>query len=180
MIENREILIGATGGIAVYKTAYLTSHLIQAGAHVSVVMTESATRLVAPRTFEALTGRPVRISLWDSDRPIPHVDLSQKAELFCVVPATANFIGKAANGIADDLLSTIYLAFEGPVLIAPAMNTAMWNHPAVVRNVKRLIEDGVQIIGPESGFLSCGRSGIGRMSSPDDIFNAIDGYFHTA
>lgn len=179
MLENREILIGITGGIAAFKTAVLTSRLIQSGAGVSVVMTESATRLVAARTFEALTGRPVRISLWDSDRALPHIDLSQKADLLCVVPTTANFMGKAANGIADDLLSTIYLAFDGPVFMAPAMNSAMWNHPAVQRNVRQLVEDGVSMIGPETGFLSCGRSGIGRMSSPDAIFNAIVEHFHT-
>jgi len=174
-MNGRELVIGVTGGIAAYKTAALASRLVQAGAGVSVVMTDSATRLVAPATFFALTGRAVRTSVFDApDQPHgAHIGLAEKGELMCVAPATANFLAKAANGIADDLLSTLYLAFPGPVLVVPAMNTVMWNKAAVQRNVQRLREDGVQFIGPEEGWLSCRTKGVGRMAEPSAIFEAI-------
>lgn len=172
-LKGHEILLGVTGGIAAYKSAFLASQLVQAGAGVSVVMTDSATQLIAPKTFEALTGRAVRVSMWESDLIHPHIDLSRRAELLCIAPATANIIGKAAGGIADDLLSTIILAFEGPVLMAPAMNSTMWNNPAVRRNCRLLVEDGIILIGPESGRLSCGECGAGRMVDPSSIFLEI-------
>ncbi len=139
-MNGRELIIGVTGGIAAYKTAALVSRLVQAGAGVSVVMTEAATRFVGPTTFAALTGRPVGTSVFDQPE-VPlgaHIQLAEKADLLCVAPATANFLAKAAHGIADDLLSTLYLSFAGPVLVAPAMNTVMWNKPSVQRNVQQL------------------------------------------
>jgi phosphopantothenoylcysteine decarboxylase len=171
-VKNRELLIGVTGGIAAFKTAALVSRLVQAGAGVSVIMTRSAMKLVTPQTFEALTGRPVRSRIFDNGAH-PHIELAQKAELLCIAPATANILAKAACGLADDLLSTVLLAFDGPVLMAPAMNTMMWQKPAVKRNIAQLKADGVIMIDPESGYLSCGAVGAGRMAEPDIIFQAI-------
>ncbi len=172
-MQNREILIGVTGGIAAYKTASLVSRLVQAGAGVTVVMTESATQLVAPRTFQSLTGRPVRVEMFDAPEPFPHLDPARKADIFCVAPATANILAKAACGLADDLLATLLLAFDGPVLFAPAMNVTMWQRPAVQRNVKQLLTDGHFLVGPESGHLACGESGAGRMADVDAIYEKI-------
>jgi phosphopantothenoylcysteine decarboxylase len=171
-MNGREILLGVTGGIAAYKAAALTSKLVQAGAKVRVIMTHAATQLVGPKTFEALSGRPVLLDLWQDDGH-PHLEPADNAELLCVAPATANFLAKAACGLADDLLSTLYLAFDGPVIVAPAMNTRMWQKPAVQRNVAQLRADGVILIGPEDGFLSCRHRGPGRMSEPDAIFQLI-------
>jgi phosphopantothenoylcysteine decarboxylase len=171
-MKGRELLIGVTGGIAAYKTAALVSQLVQAGAGVSVVMTRSATRLVGPKTFEALSGRPVGVRVFGGGVH-PHIEAAVRAELLCVAPATANILAKAAWGLADDLLSTILLAFDGPVLMAPAMNTTMWQKAAVQRNVAQLRADGVQLIDPEEGRLSCGMYGPGRMAEPETIFRAI-------
>jgi phosphopantothenoylcysteine decarboxylase len=171
-MKGREILIGVTGGIAAYKTAVLVSRLVQAGAGVSVVMTRSATRLVGPQTFAALTGRPVRTRVFGRGAH-PHIETAVKADLLCIAPATANILAKAACGLADDLLSTIYLAFNGPVIMAPAMNCVMWDKPAVQRNIEQLRGDGVMLVGPEEGYLSCGMQGMGRMSAPEKIFEAI-------
>ncbi|TVS15297.1 MAG: phosphopantothenoylcysteine decarboxylase [Planctomycetaceae bacterium] len=175
-MNGHELLIGVTGGIAAYKTAAMVSRLVQAGAGVTVVMTEAATRFVGATTFEALTGRTVCNSLFDHpEYPLGgHVSLADKADVMCVAPATANFLAKAAHGIADDLLSTLYLAFPGPVVIAPAMNTVMWNQPAVRRNVQQLRDDGVHFIDPQDGWLSCRASGPGRMADPQQILDAID------
>lgn len=175
-MNGHELLIGVTGGIAAYKTAAMVSRLVQAGAGVTVVMTEAATRFVGATTFEALTGRTVCTSLFDHpEYPLGgHVSLADKADVMCVAPATANFLAKAAHGIADDLLSTLYLAFPGPVVIAPAMNTVMWNQPAVRRNVQQLRDDGVHFIDPQDGWLSCRASGPGRMADPQQILDAID------
>src|SRR5262245_47929285 len=132
-----EILVGVTGGIAAYKTAALVSDLVQSGIGVTVVMTRSAAKFVGPATFRALTGRPVATRAFeDDDHPLgPHIELARQAQLLCVAPATANFLAKAAHGIADDLLSTMLLSFTGPVLMVPAMNKEMWSKPAVQRNV---------------------------------------------
>ncbi len=175
-MNGYELLIGVTGGIAAYKTAAMVSRLVQAGAGVTVVMTEAATRFVGATTFEALTGRTVCTSLFDHpEYPLGgHVSLADKAAVMCVAPATANFLAKAAQGIADDLLSTLYLAFPGPIVIAPAMNTVMWNQPAVRRNVQQLRDDGVHFIDPQDGWLSCRASGPGRMADPQQILEAID------
>ena len=171
-MKNREVLIGVTGGIAAFKTAALVSQLVQAGAGVSVVMTRSATRLIGPKTFEALTGRPVRTAVFGRGGH-PHIELARKAEVLCVAPATANILAKAAWGLADDLLSTVLLAFDGPVIFAPAMNCEMWRKPAVQRNVVQLRADHVVFVDPEQGYLSCGEVGAGRMASPDRIFQVI-------
>jgi phosphopantothenoylcysteine decarboxylase/phosphopantothenate--cysteine ligase len=173
-MKGREILIGVTGGIAVYKTAALVSQLVQAGAGVSVVMTESAQKFVGPVTFAALTGRPVANNMFDDRQSLgTHIELAEAAHLMCVAPATANFLAKAAHGIADDLLTTLYLAFAGPVLLAPAMNTVMWEKAATQRNLRQLQDDGVNTVGPDEGWLSCRKTGVGRMASPDAIFQAI-------
>lgn len=169
----QHILIGVTGGIAAYKTVTLVSRLKQNGYDVSIIMTDSATQLVCPKTFEALSRRPVHTELFASEKIHAHIELSRKADILCVAPASANFMAKAATGIADNLLSTVYLSFVGPVLFAPAMNTMMWEKPAVQRNVRQLIKDGVHFIGPESGSLSCGEVGTGRMSEPDEIFKRL-------
>ena len=172
-LEGREVLLGVCGGIAAYKAANLASLLVKEGARVTVVMTENATKLVGPKTFEALTRRPVALTAWDHNFVHPHIELARQADVFCVAPATANIMAKAAAGLADDLMSTTILAFQGKLLMAPAMNAVMWEKPATQRNVRQLVEDGVTMIGPEQGRLSCGESGVGRMSSPEKIFEAI-------
>lgn len=174
-MQDRELVIGVTGGIAAYKTAALVSLLVQAGARVSVVMTSSSERFVGAATFAALTGRPVGRAMFDeAAHPLgAHIDLAARAELVCVAPATADLLAKAAHGLADDLLSTLLLAFDGPVLLAPAMNNQMWEKPAVQRNVKQLREDGYGIIDPEEGWLSCRQRGPGRMAAPERIFESI-------
>jgi phosphopantothenoylcysteine decarboxylase/phosphopantothenate--cysteine ligase len=171
-MKDRELVLGVTGGIAAYKTAALVSQLVQAGAGVTVVMTESATRLVGPKTFEALTGRPVRLETFGLGAH-PHIELAEAAELLCVAPATANLLAKAAHGLADDLLSTLLLAFHGPMILAPAMNSHMWEKPAVQRNVAQLRADGFLFVDPEEGYLSCRTVGPGRMASPEKIFQRI-------
>ena len=171
-MDGRELLLGVSGGIAAYKAAALTSRLVQAGARLTVVMTHSATQLVAPKTFEALSGRPVLTELF-GPIPHPHIELAQQAELMCVAPATANILAKAACGLADDLLSTLLLSFEGPLIMAPAMNCRMWAKPAVQRNVAQLRADGVLFVDPAEGYLSCGEQGPGRMAEPETIFEAI-------
>lgn len=175
-LAGRELLLGVTGGIAAYKTAALASQLAQAGASLSVVMTASAHEFIGAATLEALTGRPVYEAMFrDAAHPLgPHIELARRGELLCVAPATANFLAKAAHGLADDLLSTLVLSFTGPLLLAPAMNTEMWNKPAVQRNVQRLRDDGATIIDPGEGWLSCRTKGAGRMAEPDIIRRAIE------
>jgi phosphopantothenoylcysteine decarboxylase len=170
-----EILIGVTGGIAAYKTAALVSDLVQSGVGVTVVMTRSAEKFIGRATFAALTGRPVATRSFEShEHPLgAHIQLARQAELLCVAPATANFLAKAAHGIADDLLSTLLLSFTGKVLMAPAMNKEMWAKPVVQRNVAQLVEDGVQMIGPGDGWQSCRERGLGRMSEAAEIAAAI-------
>jgi phosphopantothenoylcysteine synthetase/decarboxylase len=171
-MNGRQLLIGVSGGIAAYKTAALVSRLVKAGAAVSVVMTRAATRLVAPQTFEALSGRRVRTRMFGRGGH-PHIELAESAELLCVAPATANLLAKAAVGLADDLLSTTLLSFAGPVIMAPSMNSRMWEKPTVKRNLEQLRADGVVLIDPEEGYLSCGTRGPGRMASPEKIFRVI-------
>ena len=171
-MNGRELVVGVTGGIAAYKTAALVSRLVQASASVSVVMTHAATQLIAPKTFEALTGRPVGTDPWGGGAH-PPIHLAEAADLVCVAPATANLLAKAAHGLADDLLSTLLLSFDGPILLAPAMNSRMWDKPAVQRNVERLRADRFLLIDPEEGYLSCGTRGPGRMASPETLFQVI-------
>ncbi|GAC1651977.1 MAG: bifunctional phosphopantothenoylcysteine decarboxylase/phosphopantothenate--cysteine ligase CoaBC [Vulcanimicrobiaceae bacterium] len=167
------ILLGVTGGIAAYKAAALTSTLVQAGAIVDVIMTAEAERFIAPLTFSSLTARPVYTSLWDAPQRIPHIRLVREADVALVAPATANFLAKMAGGIADDLLSTALLAARIPVLVAPAMNAAMYEHPTVVEHLAVLRARGVQIVAPDEGFLAERESGIGRLAGEERLIDAI-------
>ena len=175
-LGGREVLLCVTGGIACYKAADLTSKLVQAGAAVTVAMTDAATRFVAPLTFQALAGRQVFTDLWRSSRDFAsqHISLTEAAELMIVAPATADVLGKMAGGIADDLVSTMFLSTTGSceVLAAPAMNTRMWQAPAVQANVQRLKGWGVHFVGPGEGMLACGTVGLGRMAEPTEIIEA--------
>jgi phosphopantothenoylcysteine decarboxylase/phosphopantothenate--cysteine ligase len=150
--------------------------LVQAGHGVSVVMTRAARRFIGPATFRALTGRPVASDVFDRKRfPLgAHIELAEKADLMVVAPASADFLAKAASGAADYLLSTLVLSFEGPLLLAPAMNTTMWQKPSVQRNVATLRKDGVQFIDPQAGWQTCRRIGVGRMAEPVDIQASIE------
>ena len=175
MLTGREIVIGVSGGIAAYKAAALTSHLVQQGAGVTAVLTRHARKFIGAATFAALTGRPVASRSFDPAAfPLgAHIELAAKAELVVVAPATADLLAKAAHGMADDLLTTLLLCAECPVLYAPAMNAAMWSKPAVQRNVQTLADDGATIVPPGTGWLSCRQTGAGRMAEPDQIAAAI-------
>ena len=173
-MSQREIIVGVSGGIAAYKAADLVSKLAQAGNAVTVVMTESAKHFVGEATFAALSSRPVATQLFDPSYPLgAHIEIARRAEVLCIAPATAGFMSNTANGAAHDLLSTLYLCFEGPVFMAPAMNVEMWNKASVQRNVAQLVEDGVKMIGPGEGWLSCREKGLGRMSEVPEIIAAI-------
>ncbi len=175
---SRTIVLGVTGGIAAYKSAALCSKLTQAGYDVRVVMTENAAKFVTPLTFRTLSRNAVVTSLWEEPEWKPeHVSLANQADLFVTAPATANFIAKFANGIADDALSTFAATFGGKTIIAPAMNPAMWRNPACVENVEKLRKRGVILVGPETGHVACGDPGAGRMSEPDTIFEAVENAF---
>jgi phosphopantothenoylcysteine decarboxylase len=175
-MRGRELLLGVTGGIAAYKTADLCSKLVQAGASVSVVMTEAAEQFIGATTFEALTGRPVHRGLFQPSEHFrgEHIGLAQRADLMIVAPATANYLAQVAHGFAGDLLSTLALTVTCPILLAPAMNCEMWAKPSVQRNVDQLRADGVLFAEPGSGWLSCGQIGAGRMAEPLEILEAID------
>lgn len=172
---GKHILLGVTGGVAAYKAADLTRQLIRAGHTVQVVMTQHATEFVSPITFQALSGHPVYTSMWDAQRDdsMAHIALTRQADLFLIAPTTANFIAKIANGIADDLLSSLVAARECPLLVAPAMNKQMWANPANQRNVATLRADGVQILGPARGEQACGEVGEGRMLEPAEIVESL-------
>lgn len=174
-MNGREILLGVSGGIAAYKSAELASKLVQSGAAVSVVLTQAAEQFIGATTFEALTGRPVHRHLFAPQEHFQgeHIGLARRADLFVVAPATANYLARVAHGFADDLLSTLALTVTVPTLLAPAMNTEMWNKPAVQRNLAELREDGFHFIEPGSGWLSCGQVGTGRMAEPADILARI-------
>ena len=175
-LAGYEVLLCATGGIACYKSADLTSKLVQAGAGVNVAMTEAATHFVGPLTFQALSQRQVFASLWQGsqEHSPEHLSLTEAADLMIIAPATANIIGKMASGIADDLVSTLALSAGGacPILVAPAMNSRMWSAPAVRANVERLQQWPVHIVGPGEGRLACGSAGPGRMAEPAEILAA--------
>ena len=171
---GQSILVGVTGGIAAYKTAALVSRLVQDGADCQVVMTRAARKFVGAATFAALTGKPVVCRSFDSRFPLgAHIELARNYSLLVVAPASADFLAKAANGFADDLLSTLNLCFTGKRLFAPAMNCEMWENAAVQRNVARLQLDGVTLVGPAEGWLSCRVHGMGRMAEPEDVLQAI-------
>ncbi|TMH02088.1 MAG: bifunctional phosphopantothenoylcysteine decarboxylase/phosphopantothenate--cysteine ligase CoaBC [Betaproteobacteria bacterium] len=171
------VVLGLTGGIAAYKAADLTRLLVKEGIAVDVVMTAAAIQFIAPMTMQALSGHPVLTDLWDSGaaNAMGHIDLSRHADAIVVAPASADFIAKLAHGHADDLLSTLCLARDCPLLIAPAMNRQMWTHVATQRNVARLLADGVAILGPGRGDQACGEVGDGRMLEPEEILAALLG-----
>ena len=173
------IVLGITGGIAAYKSAELVRLLVQDGISVQVVMTEAATRFVAPATFQALSGRGVYVDLWDPrvDNGMAHIDLSRAAQAILIAPASADFIARLAHGFADDLLSTLCLARECPLLVAPAMNRQMWDNAATQRNVAQLAADGVAILGPGVGDQACGETGSGRMLEPIELHEALTTHF---
>lgn len=173
-MNGRQLVVGVTGGVACFKSAALVSLLAKAGANVTVVMSPAAEKFVGAATFAALSGQPVVTDIFDSRFPLgAHIELAEKCDLLCVAPATADFLAKAAHGFADDAISTLYLAFNKPVLMAPAMNSAMWNQPAVQRNVAQLVADGVNMIGPGEGWLACRQVGSGRMSEAEELFEAV-------
>ena len=175
----KRILLGVTGGIAAYKSAELARLLIKAGHQVEVVMTESATHFITPLTFQALTGNTVYVDQWD-DRPqhaMAHIDLSRRADLFLIAPATANCLFKLAHGACDDLLTSLAAARTCPLAVAPAMNKQMWDNPPTQRNVAQLKEDGVTCFGPGNGFQACGEIGEGRMLEPADIAELVETFF---
>ncbi|MHC4361551.1 MAG: bifunctional phosphopantothenoylcysteine decarboxylase/phosphopantothenate--cysteine ligase CoaBC [Planctomycetota bacterium] len=176
-IEGVQVLLGVSGGIAAFKAVDLASKLTGAGAKVRTVMTENACRLVGPKSFEAVTQSPVYTDLWGAseDYKVGHVALAEWADIVVVAPATANIIGKIANGICDDLLSTVLCTcWAKPAFLAPAMNENMWNNPAVQRNIETVKKMGFELAGPERGRLACGVEGVGRMSEPQDILEAIE------
>jgi phosphopantothenoylcysteine decarboxylase/phosphopantothenate--cysteine ligase len=171
MTTNKHILLGVSGGIAAYKSAELVRLLRKQGAEVRVVMTQSAMQFISSLTFQALSGNPVHSELLDADaeNAMGHISLARWADLLLIAPATANLIAKLSHGLADDLLSTLYLAATCPVYVAPAMNQAMWNKAVTQENIEKLQRHGVRIIGPEQGDQACGETGFGRMSEPVDI-----------
>jgi phosphopantothenoylcysteine decarboxylase/phosphopantothenate--cysteine ligase len=172
---SREIVLGVAGGIAAYKVAHLASRLVQGGTQVTVVLTRAAETFVGAATFAALTGRPVARELFDPAYPLgAHIELARRAQLLVIAPATADILAKTAHGLADDLLSTLYLSFTGKVIMAPAMNCEMWEKPAVQRNVAQLQADGVQFVGPGEGWLSCRQQGAGRMAEPEQILAIVE------
>src|ERR1700728_1965532 len=175
VMQGKRILLGVTGGIAAYKSAELVRRLIEHGAQVQVVMTSAAREFVTPTTFQALSGRPVRTDLWDAaaEAAMGHIELARWAELVLVAPASADFLARLAHGLADDLLSTLCLATEAPIAVAPAMNQLMWRNLATRANVDLLTTRGVQIIGPGVGDQACGEYGPGRLLEPADILAQI-------
>ena len=174
-LQRVRVLLGMTGGIAAYKAAELVRRLRDAGAEVRVVMTESAGRFVTALTFQALSGNPVRSSLWDegAEAAMGHIELARWAEEVLIAPASADTIARLAQGRADDLLSTLVLASSAPLSVAPAMNQQMWAHPATRANIDLLRQRGVRVLGPASGSQACGDVGDGRMLEPDDIVQAL-------
>ncbi len=169
------VVVGLTGGIAAYKAAELVRLFVKEGVDVNVVMTPGACQFITPITLQALSGHPVLTDLWESGAAngMGHIDLSRGADAIIVAPASANFLAKVAHGIADDLLSTLTLARDCPLFVAPAMNRQMWASPATKRNVAQLVADGVTILGPGVGDQACGETGEGRMQEPEEIFAAI-------
>ena len=174
MLTGKRIVVGVTGGIAAYKACDLVSRLKKRGAQVRVVLTEHACQFVQPLTFETLSGNPAYTDSFDRKYEIEHVALAKWADLLLIAPATANCMAKMACGIADDLLSTTCLAVRCPVLVAPAMNSAMWRNPATQANLVLLRSRGVRFVGPEAGHLACGDDDVGRMSEPEQIVEAVE------
>ncbi|XOK58727.1 bifunctional phosphopantothenoylcysteine decarboxylase/phosphopantothenate--cysteine ligase CoaBC [Paenibacillus elgii] len=179
MLNEKTVLLGVSGGIAAYKAAAVCSKLAQAGADVRVIMTESATKFVAPLTFQTLSRHDVIVDTFDEKDAsvVSHIDLADRADVVVIAPATANVIGKIALGLADDMLSTTLLATTAPILVAPAMNVHMYAHPAVQANMQKLAERGVRFIEPGTGQLACGYVGKGRLAEPEEIVAAVERFF---
>lgn len=171
MQSIKHLVLGITGGIAAYKAAELTRLLVKQGISVQVVMTEAACQFITPVTMQALSGKPVYTQMWDAAiaNGMPHIELSRESDAILVAPASADFMAKLVQGKADDLLSTLCLARDCPLLVAPAMNKQMWEHPATQRNAQQLIADGVTLLGPDSGVQACGETGMGRMLEPEAL-----------
>ena len=179
MQKNKSLVLGITGGIAAYKSAELVRLLVKANIDVTVVMTESATKFITSMTMQALSGKPVFIGMWDSSisNGMPHIELSREADAILIAPASAEFIAKLVHGRADDLLSTLCLARDCPLLVAPAMNKQMWENPATQRNIEQLKKDNIAILGPDSGDQACGEIGLGRMLEAEDLLSLINAHF---
>lgn len=179
MLQGKKILIGVSGGIAAYKAAEVVSRLRKCGAEVHVVMTEAATQFIAPLTLRSLSANPVHLEMFDEPKlwNVAHIALAEQVDAVIIVPATANLLAKMAMGLADDFLSTVLLAVRKPLFVTPAMNHAMYHHPATQENLARLRKRDVHIIGPAVGFQACGSEGDGRMSEPLDIVNLVIEYF---
>lgn len=180
--SRKRLLLGVTGGVAAYKVAELARLLTQSGMNVQTVMTQAACRFVGAVTFQSLTGNPVYTDLWDANaaQNMAHINLSRDADLILVAPASADFIAKLAHGMADDLLTTLCLARDCPMMIAPAMNRQMWENPATQRNLSRLRQDGITIAGPASGEQACGEIGMGRMLEAAELTEAVQTAFRAA
>lgn len=178
-LVGKRVALGVTGGIAAYKSAELVRLLVKEGASVQVAMTEAATHFVTPTTFQALSGKQVFTDAWNTEpgNGMAHINLSREADLLLVAPASANYLGKIANGIADNLLTTLTLARDCPLFVAPAMNRQMWNNPATQRNIATLIGDGVTVLGPDSGEQACGEIGDGRMLEPAELLAEVIAHF---
>ncbi len=175
---HKKILLGITGGIAAYKTAELVRLLIKSGIEVQVVMTQAACQFITPVTMQALSGKPVYIDMWDNSIPngMPHIELSRAADAIIVAPASADFLAKLVHGRADDLLSTLCLARDCPLVVAPAMNKQMWEAAPTQRNIKQLLQDNVTILGPDSGEQACGEVGLGRMLETETLAILVKGF----
>jgi len=179
-IQNKNIILGLTGSIAVYKSAELTRLLLDQGIQVQVVMTDAACRFITPATMQALSGKPVFTELWQDNHAtnqMDHINLGRTTNAILIAPASADFIAKLAHGLADDLLSTVCLARDCPLIVAPAMNRKMWENPAMQRNLKQLETDGITILGPASGIQACGEEGMGRMLEPGELADAVSSFF---
>ncbi len=174
-LENKTILLGVTGGIAAYKSASLASKLVKAGAEVRVIMTKNATNFINPITFESLTGHKCIVDTFDRnfEFQVEHVALAKKADVIMIAPATANIMAKLAHGLADDMLTTTVLASKAPKIIAPAMNTAMYENPVTRHNIELLQGYGMEVITPASGYLACGDTGAGKMPEPEELYEYI-------
>ncbi|MDX9869389.1 MAG: bifunctional phosphopantothenoylcysteine decarboxylase/phosphopantothenate--cysteine ligase CoaBC, partial [Candidatus Cloacimonadales bacterium] len=181
MLKGKHVLIGVSGGIAAYKSVELASILKKQGAIIKIIMTKNAQEFVTPLTFTSITGESVSYTMFDEEKPIEHIALADWAEIFIIAPATANVIGKIANGIADDLLSTCFLAGKAIKIIVPAMNVYMYENKVVQRNIQTLRDLGYLVLDPDIGYLACGYSGKGRFPEPREIVDAIKvfSYFGT-
>jgi len=178
-MTGKKLVLGITGGIAAYKSAELVRLLIKAGAEVQVVMTEAACQFITPATMQALSGKPVFVGMWDASIPngMPHIELSRQADAILIAPASADFIAKLVHGRADDLLSTLCLARDCTLLVAPAMNKQMWENPSTQRNIAQLQADNILVLGPDSGEQACGEVGLGRMLEVDELLLLINAHF---